>query len=252
MDDTSQPPRAGPSRLDQLSADFAALAPRLAEGPQKQAFSLLFGMLQEVWRSHGADREDGRGGPWGDRSGGAGLDDLLRLHERAPPMEGDALSPSPPAEGPAPEFALRDATGQEVTLASYRGRTVVLAFYPLDWSPGCSKQLDLYQSERDEFSRRGVEVIGISVDSLYSHGAWAAARGLTLPLLADFNPKGAVARRYGVWREVDGFSERALFVIDGAGVIRHAHVSPRLQDVPDIYALYAVLDALGHTAPSPE
>jgi peroxiredoxin/glutaredoxin len=105
----------------------------------------------------------------------------------------------------APEFALLDANGREVTLSSYAGRTIVVVFYPLDWSPGCSKQLDLYQQEWSEFEKRDVEIVGISVDSLYSHGAWAAARGLSMPLLADFNPKGEVARRYNVWRDADGF-----------------------------------------------
>lgn len=113
----------------------------------------------------------------------------------------------------------------------------MLAFYPLDWSPGCSRQLDLYQQELDEFQSRGVDLLGISVDSLYSHGAWSAAREITFPLLADFHPKGEVARRYNAWREADGFSERALYIIDGEGVIRYAHISPKLQHVPDIYEL---------------
>lgn len=159
-------------------------------------------------------------------------------------MEGDALS-TPLAVGEqAPDFALPDANGRTVRLSDYRGRRVVLAFYPLDWSPGCSRQLDLYQHELDEFGKRGADVVGISVDSLYSHGAWSAVRGLTFPLLADFNPKGDVARRYKVWREADGFSERALYVIDENGVIRHSQVSPKLQHVPDIYELFDALDRL--------
>jgi len=88
-------------------------------------------------------------------------------------------------------------------------------------------------------------VLAISVDSVYSHGAWAAVRGLSFPLLADFNPKGEVARRYGVVRERDGFSERALYVVDADGVIRYGHVSPFLHHVPDVYEL---LDALDETA----
>ncbi|WP_239619945.1 redoxin domain-containing protein [Bradyrhizobium sp. I71] len=120
----------------------------------------------------------------------------------------------------------------------------MLAFYPLDWSPGCSRQLDVYQHELEEFQRRGVELVGISVDSLYSHGAWSAVRGLSFPLLSDFNPKGEVARSYRVWREAEGFSERALYVVDADGIIRYAHVSPKLQHVPDIYELFEVLDGL--------
>jgi peroxiredoxin len=104
--------------------------------------------------------------------------------------------------------------------------------------------LDVYQQELEEFQRRGVELVGISVDSLYSHGAWSAVRGLSFPLLSDFNPKGEVARRYRVWREAEGFSERALYVIDAEGTIRYAHVSPKLQHVLDIYELFEVLDGL--------
>lgn len=125
-----------------------------------------------------------------------------------------------------------------------RGRPVVLVFYPLDWSPGCSRQLDLYQQEIDEFRRRGAEVVGISVDSIYSHGAWAAVRGIEFPLLADFQPKGEVVRRYGVWREQDGYSERALYVVDAQGVIRYTHVSPYVHHLPDIYELFEALDRL--------
>ena len=107
-----------------------------------------------------------------------------------------------------------------------------------------SEELELYQNEIDEFDRRGAKLVGISVDSVYSHGAWAAVRGISFPLLADFNPKGDVARRYGVYRDADGFSERALYVIDADGVIRYSHVSPELHHVPDIYQLFRALDDL--------
>jgi len=146
------------------------------------------------------------------------------------------------ADPEAPDFALRDASGDTVRLHDLRGRPVVLACYPLDWSPGCSQQLELYQIKIEEFRRRGAELLAISVDSLYSHGAWAAVRGLTFPLLADFHPKGAVARDYSVWREPDGFSERALYVLDADGVIRYSHVTPYLHHVPDIYELLEAVD----------
>jgi hypothetical protein len=90
----------------------------------------------------------------------------------------------------APDFGLRDPSGEVVRLSDYRGRPVVLVFYPLDWSPGCSQQLDLYEQEIEEFRSRGAELPAISVDSLYSHGAWAAVRGLTFPLLAGLPPEG--------------------------------------------------------------
>ena len=126
----------------------------------------------------------------------------------------------------------------------------MLVFYPLDWSPGCSQQLDLYQHELQEFERRGANVAAISVDSIYSHGAWAAVRGISFPLLADFNPKGEVARRYHVFRDDDGFSERALYVVDRDGVIRYSHVSPAVHHIPDIYELFKALDSLKRETPA--
>lgn len=226
-----------PTRLEQLGQDFAALAPRIQDGPEKQALSLLHGMVQELWRG----AESTRIGGANDRRGPT-IEDIIALHQHAPAMEGDALNEPLRAGMPAPDFTLRDANGRPVSLVDFRGRPVVLAFYPLDWSPGCSRQLDLYQQELEEFRRRGVDLVGISVDSVYSHGAWAAVRGISFPLLADFNPKGDVARRYSVWREADGFSERALYAVDAEGVIQYSHVSPKLQHVPDIYELFGVLD----------
>ena len=237
MDTHASPLQAQPTRLDQLEQDFAEMAPQLPEGPQTQALSLLHGMVQELWRSGGAAGATGIGG-------GRTLQDVADLHQHAPAMEGDAVSTGLKVGERAPDFELPDANGRTVRLSDFRGRNVLLVFYPLDWSPGCSRQLDLYQQELDEFRRRDVEIVGVSVDSLYSHGAWAAVRGVTFPLLADFNPKGEVARRYQVWREADGFSERALYLIDAEGVIRYAHVSPKLQHVPDIYELFEALDGL--------
>jgi peroxiredoxin len=175
---------------------------------------------------------------------GFNIQDIADLYRHAPKMEGPAANTPLPIGTPAPDFALPAASGQMVRLSDYRGKPVVLVFYPLDWSPGCSQQLDLYQSELAELERRGAQLIAISVDSLYSHGAWAAVRGLSFPLLADFNPKGAVARQYHVYREHDGFSERALYIIDGDGIIRWSHVSPQVHHVPDIYALFEALDAV--------
>ena len=237
MDSHAGPLNVRPSRIEQLEADFASLAPQLPDSAERKALSVLHGMVQELWRIQvSGNARQVRSGPT--------IDDIVYLHEHAPPMEGDAVN-TPLAVGePAPDFALPDANGRTIRLSDYRGRRVVLAFYPLDWSPGCSRQLDLYQHELDEFRKRGAEVMGISVDSLYSHGAWATVRGLTFPLLADFNPKGDVARRYKVWREADGFSERALYIVDENGIIRHAQVSPKLQHVPDIYELFSALDQL--------
>jgi len=103
---------------------------------------------------------------------------------------------------------------------------VILAFYPADWSPVCGDQMALYNEILPEFQRFGAELLGISVDGVWCHLAFAQNRRLHFPLLADFEPKGAVARRYGVYREGDGTSERALFVLDADGIVRWSYVSP--------------------------
>src|SRR5262245_28931877 len=126
----------------------------------------------------------------------------------------------------APEFSLASAPDQTVSLGAFRGRRVILAFYPSDWSPVCGDQMALYNEMLDEFRRFDAELVGISVDGVWCHLAFAQDRRLHFSLLADFEPKGDVARRYGVYRREDGTSERALFVIDRTGVIRWSHVSP--------------------------
>jgi len=126
----------------------------------------------------------------------------------------------------APDFTLHATPDQTVSLTQLRGRPVILAFYPADWSPVCGDQMALYNEVLDEFRRFDAELMGISVDGVWCHVAFAQARGLHFPLLADFEPKGAVATRYGVYRPQDGTSERALFVLDKNGVIRWSHVSP--------------------------
>jgi peroxiredoxin len=125
--------------------------------------------------------------------------------------------PVPPAAGrplppgtPAPDFSLKSTPDQLVSLSEFRGQPVILAFYPADWSPVCGDQMALYQAVLPEFKRLGAELIGVSVDGVWCHVAFAHDRQLQFPLLADFEPKGAVARRYGVYREQDGESGRAL------------------------------------------
>ena len=126
----------------------------------------------------------------------------------------------------APDFSLSATPDQKVSLSDFRGRPVVLVFYPADWSPVCSDQLALYGELKPEFSQFDTQILGISVDGVWSHLAFSKDRKLHFPLLADFEPKGAVARQYGVYREKDGESERALFVIDAQGVICWSYVSP--------------------------
>ena len=126
----------------------------------------------------------------------------------------------------APDFSLSATPDQRVSLSDFRGQPVVLVFYPADWSPVCKDQLALYTELKPEFSEFKAQIIGISVDGVWSHLAFSKDRKLDFPLLADFEPKGAVSRRYGVYREKEGEAERALFVIDAKGVIRWSYVSP--------------------------
>jgi peroxiredoxin len=144
---------------------------------------------------------------------------------------------------PAPDFTLPSGPGQTVSLSDYRGRPVVLVFYPADWSPVCGDQVVLYNELLSIFGEYGAEVLGISVDGVWSHRAFAEARNLDFPLLADFEPKGHVARAYGVYRERDGTAERALFVIDAEGIVRWSYVSP-IDVNPGADGILAALEGL--------
>lgn len=124
----------------------------------------------------------------------------------------------------APDFTLNSSPENKVSLSDYRGRPVILVFYPADWSPVCGDQVTLYQAVLPEFEKFGAQLLGISVDGVWCHKAFAKDRKLTFPLLADFEPKGAVSRSYGAYLE--GSSSRSLFVIDEKGVIRWSYESP--------------------------
>ena len=127
---------------------------------------------------------------------------------------------------PAPDFSLPVTADQKLSLAELRGRPVIIAFYPADWSPVCGDQMALYNEILPEFTKHGAELLGISVDGAWCHAAFSKDRRLHFPLLADFEPKGAVARKFGAYRENDGTSERALFVIDKLGKIVWSYLSP--------------------------
>lgn len=126
----------------------------------------------------------------------------------------------------APDFTLPSTPDQKVSLSEFRGHNVILSFYPADWSPVCGDQAVLYNELLSEFQKHDASLLGISVDGPWCHLAFTEQRHLHYPLLADFEPKGAVARAYGAYREHDGFCERALFVIDGEGIIRWSYCSP--------------------------
>jgi peroxiredoxin len=126
----------------------------------------------------------------------------------------------------APNFELNITPTDKRKLSDLRGRPVILAFYPADWSPVCGDQMALYNEVLDEFREYDAELVGISVDGAWCHAAFARERHLRFPLMSDFEPKGAVSRLYGAYREADGTSERALFVLDRDGVIRWSYLSP--------------------------
>ena len=141
---------------------------------------------------------------------------------KRPGQDSKLLSPGTKA----PDFTLHVTPDQTLALSDLAGKPVVLAFYPADWSPVCGDQMALYNEILSEFHRHHAELLGISVDGAWCHAAFAHDRKLHFPLLADFEPKGGVARQYGVYDERAGTSERALFVIDGEGIIRWSYLSP--------------------------
>jgi peroxiredoxin len=131
-----------------------------------------------------------------------------------------------PAGTKAPAFSLKTTPDQSISLSDFKGQPIILAFYPADWSPVCGDELALFNQVLPEFKKYNAQLLGISVDSAWSHVAYAQNRNLHFPLLADYNPKGEMAARYGVYLPKDGEAARALFVIDGRGVIRWSYLSP--------------------------
>jgi peroxiredoxin len=146
---------------------------------------------------------------------------------RRPDEQGTESATHPlPAGTPAPDFTLPSGPDSELRLSELRGRPVVILFYPADWSPVCGDEVTLFNEVLPLLEQHGAELLGISVDGVWCHRAFAQARGLRFPLLSDFEPKGEVSRAYGAYRRKEGFSERALFVIDAEGVIRWSYISP--------------------------
>lgn len=166
-----------------------------------------------------------------------------------PDLEGVSTASYPAEALPpgveAPDFRLPSTDRGTLALRDLRGRPVVLVFYPADWSPVCGDQLALYNEALSLFEEHDAQLLGISVDGLWSHRAYAESRQLRFPLLADFEPKGEVSRLYGVYNHDEGTSLRALFVIDRRGVIRWSHVSP--DDVnPGAHGILSALENLSN------
>jgi peroxiredoxin len=126
----------------------------------------------------------------------------------------------------APDFSLSATPDQKISLKEFKGKKIILAFYPADWSPVCGDQMALYNEMLNYFHKHNAELIGISVDGAWCHLSFSADRKLHFPLLADFEPKGAVAKMYEVYDDSIGECKRALYVIDEEGIIRWNHLSP--------------------------
>jgi peroxiredoxin len=232
------------SRFEDLEQKYSELEPKIKNTPEKEVVSVLHAMIHEL-HNNGMHPSSQNGN--GSR---VTFERIANLYKSAPGMQGAAENEGLPPGIEAPDFTLKNGNNKPVKLSDLRGHNVVLVFYPLDWSPACSDQLSLYQSEITEFDKYDTQLVGISVDSIYSHNAWAEVRGITFPLLADFNPKGNVARKYRVFRETDGFSERALYMIDWKGIIRYQHIAPEIYKIPDIYELFEQLKSITITRES--
>jgi len=141
----------------------------------------------------------------------------------------------------APDFTLPDHDGNQVSLSDFAGRDLVLAFYPLDFSPVCTDQLSLYQEVLGDIEARGAALVGVSVDSAYAHKAFADQLNLTFSLLADFNPKGEVSRAYGAWIDEVDHGNRSLVLVDGEGVVRWSHAAPNPGEIPGANLIFDAL-----------
>ena len=141
----------------------------------------------------------------------------------------------------APDFTLPDHDGNDVSLGDFAGRKLVLAFYPLDFSPVCTDQLGLYQEVLGEIEAKGATLVGVSVDSAFCHKAFQEHLNLTIPLLADFHPKGEMSSAYGAYREDRGATNRSLVLIDEDGVVEWSFASPSTAEIPGANLIFDAL-----------
>jgi peroxiredoxin len=148
----------------------------------------------------------------------------------------------------APDFSLLDQDGQTVSLSDLRGQTIVLVFYPADWSPVCTDQLNVYQEVLSELQEKGASLYGISVDSAFSHKAFQQHLGLTIPLLADFHPKGEVSKAYGAYIEERGHNNRSLVMIGPDGKVLWSHAAPTPLEIPGANLIFDALEQYASAA----
>ena len=144
---------------------------------------------------------------------------------------------------PAPEFALKDQSQKDVKLSDYRGKNVVMIFYPLDWSPVCTNEHACFVNDLKEFEKLNAQVLGLSVDSVWSHKAFADKMGIQYPLLADFQPRGAVAEKFGFYLADKGITGRAVVIIDKDGKIAWVK-DVGIPNVPDMKEVSQALEQL--------
>jgi peroxiredoxin (alkyl hydroperoxide reductase subunit C) len=142
----------------------------------------------------------------------------------------------------APDFALLDQDGKTVTLGDLEGQTSVLVFYPMDWSPTCTDQLNVYQEVIGDLDERGAKLYGVSVDSAFSHKAFQEHLGISFPLLADFHPKGQVSQAYGVYIDERGHNQRALVMIGPDRKVLWSHQSPTPLEIPGANLIFDALE----------
>lgn len=148
----------------------------------------------------------------------------------------------------APDFKLLDQDLEPVSLADFAGRRLVLCFYPADFSPGCTDQLSIYQQVLAEIDARGAGLVGISVDGPFCHRAFREQLGLTMPLLSDFHPKGAVSEAYGAYRPERGYNRRALVLVGPQGRVEWSHASPSDREIPGANLIFDALSDHGGAA----
>ena len=145
----------------------------------------------------------------------------------------------------APGFTLYNQDGEEVSLSDFAGRKVMLVFYPADFSDVCTNQLSVYQEVLDEIERKGVQLLGVSVDSAAAHRAFRERLGLDFPLLADFHPKGGMSASYGAYLDSIGITNRSLVLIDEGGIVRWVHEAASLNDLPGANLIFDALAEVG-------
>ena len=148
----------------------------------------------------------------------------------------------------APDFTVKDQDGEAVSLGDFKGRKVLIAFYPLDFSPVCSDQLSIYQEVKPQIAEKGVELVGISVDHGFAHKAFQEKLGIDTPLLADFEPKGEVARAYGAYIEQTGHANRSLVLVDEEGTVAWVHESATPLEIPGANLIFDALETVGSDA----